>query len=205
MCLRARALAAARPGDGRGGLGGRVAVLTGAARRAAANVPSSPIETFCFPNSPLVASKRRWAGRVPQFRDACRVVCYWGVGRGGDPSFGRLLPGELLRGYSVWGLLWGHKSATQLFVGIGTSPHPYNGLILVPRPLKTLRWRGSPFLDAACAPCLPSCGGCGGAPAQAPHRLHEGAPTWHLMRAAHRTRTLNSAFFLKRQIVIRGR
>ena len=89
--------------------------------------------------------------------------------RGGEPGLSRLHPGELLRGYSVWGLPWGHKSAPQLFVGIGTSPHPYNGLILVPRPLKTLRWRGSPFLDAACAPHWPSCEGCGGAPVQAPH------------------------------------
>ena len=49
----ARDLAAARPGDGRVGLGGRVAVLAGAARRGAASfgslliaaVPSSPIES----------------------------------------------------------------------------------------------------------------------------------------------------------------
>ena len=50
----------------------------------------------------------------------------------------RLLPGELLRGYSVWGLPWGHKSAPQLFVGIGTIETRRNGLILVLRPLKTL-------------------------------------------------------------------
>ena len=51
--LRARDLAAARPGDGRVYLGGRVASLTGAARRGAAlvgslliaAVPSSPIES----------------------------------------------------------------------------------------------------------------------------------------------------------------
>ena len=125
--------------------------------------------------------------------------------RGGDPGLGRLLPKHLQSGEAVWGLPWGHKSGPQLFVGIGTIATRPNGLILVLRPLKTLRWRGSPFLDAACAPCRPSCGGCGGAPAQAPHRLRERAPTEHLMRAAHRTRTLNSAFFLKRQIVIRGR
>ena len=48
-----RELAAARPGDGSGGWGGRVAVLAGAARRGAAlfgslliaAVPSSPIES----------------------------------------------------------------------------------------------------------------------------------------------------------------
>ena len=51
--LRARDLAAARPRDGRRELGGRVAVLAGAARRGAAlvgslliaAVPSSPIES----------------------------------------------------------------------------------------------------------------------------------------------------------------
>ena len=173
------------------------------------------VVSLCFRRGAAVASRlMSMAGaRAAQWGSEIRRRCYCSCARaslackkkGGAPGFGRLLPGELLRGYSVWGLPWGHKSAPQLFVGIGTSPHPYNGLILVPRPLKTLRWRGSPFLDAACAPCLPSCGGCGGAPAQAPHRLHEGAPTEHLMRAAHRTRTLNSAFFLKRQIVIRGR
>ena len=125
--------------------------------------------------------------------------------KGGDSGFGRLLPKHLQSGEAVWGLPWGHKSGPQLFVGIGTIETRRNGLILVLRPLKTLRWRGSPFLYAGCAPYRPSCGGCGGAPAQAPHRLHEAALTWHLMRAAHRTRTLNSAFFLKRQIVIRGR
>ena len=88
-----------------------------------------------------------------------------------------MLPGELVRGYSIFGLPWGHKSAPQLFMGIGTI---------------ATRQR----TDSS-APHRTRCGGCGGAPAQAPHRLHEGAPTWHLMRAAHRTRTLNSAFFLR--------
>ena len=87
---------------------------------------------------------------------------------GGAPGFGRLLPGELLRGYSVWGLPWGHKSAPQLFVGIGTIETRRNGQILVLRPLKTLRWRGSPFLDAGCAPHRARCGDCGGAQSKHP-------------------------------------
>ena len=66
MCLRARALAAARPGDGRVGRGGRVAVLTGAARRGAASVgslliaavPSSPIESDGFPTSSWCGMRR---------------------------------------------------------------------------------------------------------------------------------------------------
>ena len=74
MCLRARALAAARPGDGRVGLGGRAAVLTGAARRGAAScgslliaaVPSSPIESDGFPTSSFCGARRgrRRAGGV---------------------------------------------------------------------------------------------------------------------------------------------
>ena len=67
MCLRARALAAARPGDGRTSWGGRVAVLTGAARRGAAScgslliaaVPSSPIESDGFPTSSWCGARRR--------------------------------------------------------------------------------------------------------------------------------------------------
>ena len=101
MCLRARALAAARPGDGRSSWGGRVAVLTGAARRGAASVgslliaavPSSPIESDGFPTSSWCGARRRrlLAGGVPRGRDVCRVVCFWGVvgaGYGGRPSDG---------------------------------------------------------------------------------------------------------------------
>ena len=122
--------------------------------------------------------------------------------RGGVPGLGRLLPGELVRGYSVWGLPWGHKSAPQRFVGIGTIETRRNGLILVLRPLKTLRWRGSPFLYAGCAPHRARCGGCGGAPVQAPHRLHGDECAWHLMRAAPQTARIKQLICLKRQIVI---
>ena len=134
--------------------------------------------------------------------------CSWqaaGMLRGGDPRLGRLLPKHLQSGEAVWGLPWGHKSGPQLFVGIGTIETRRNGLILVLRPLKTLRWRGSPFLDAACAPHWPSCEGCGGAPVQAPHRLHGDECAWHLMRAAPQTARIKQLICLKRQIVIVGR
>ena len=49
-----------------------------------------------------------------------------------------MLPKHLQSGEAVWGLLWGHKSGPQLFVGIGTIETRRNGLILVLRPLKTL-------------------------------------------------------------------
>jgi len=68
-----------------------------------------------------------------------------GWGHGGGASRFKLLPGELVRGYSIFGFPWGHKSAPQLFVGIGTIETRRNGLILVLRPLKTLRWRGAHF------------------------------------------------------------
>ena len=79
------------------------------------------------------------------------------------------------------------------------------GLILVLRPLKTLRWHGSPFLDAGCAPHRARCGDCGGAPVQAPHRLHGGECAWHLMRAAPQTARIKQLICPKRQIVIVGR
>ena len=101
MCLRARALAAARPGDGRAGLGGRAAVLTGAARRGAAScgslliaaVPSSPIESDGFPTSSWCGMRRgrrraggvRWVGMFPVL--FAFGVFVWG-GYGGAASDG---------------------------------------------------------------------------------------------------------------------
>ena len=101
MCLRARALAAARPGDGRVGLGGRVAVLTGAARRGAASVgslliaavPSSPIESDGFPTSSWCGARRRrlLAGgvlRVGMFAVLFVFGVLLGVAMGGAASDG---------------------------------------------------------------------------------------------------------------------
>ena len=101
MCLRARALAAARPGDGRSSWGGRVAVLTGAARRGAASVgslliaavPSSPIETavFLLGFGAVRVARRVLAGgvlHVGMFAVLFAIGVLWGVAMGGLPSDG---------------------------------------------------------------------------------------------------------------------
>ena len=87
MCLRARALAAARPGDGRSSWGGRAAVLTGAARRGAASVgslliaavPSSPIESGGFPTSSCCGMRRgrRRAGGVLHVGIFAVLLSFW--------------------------------------------------------------------------------------------------------------------------------
>lgn len=60
----------------------------------------------------------------------------------------------------------------ELDLGLVRSQTRRNGLILVFRPLKTLRWRRGLYLEAACAPHRAGCGGCGSVPARAPHGLH---------------------------------
>ena len=109
MCLRARALAAARLGDGRAELGGRAAVLTGAARRGAAlvgslliaAVPSSPIESDGFPTSSCCGAHREvsvgWVQR--SWGRPVLLVCCWLV-LGGSPRMGVFVEEACMHGRS---------------------------------------------------------------------------------------------------------
>ena len=59
-----------------------------------------------------------------------------------------MIPKHLQSGEAVWGLLWGHKSGPQLFVGIGTTDVQL--LMLVPH-FKTPRVRHAGLAAEAAA------------------------------------------------------